>query len=141
MEDASTGRRLSRVSRAAFLVLGLLATTLGFIGIFVPLMPTTVFLILAVACFARSSERLEAWLLNHPRLGPQIHRWRAHGAISPGAKIFAVAGMASGLTMFWYAVRPPWVWLLVAAAVLLASAAYVLTRPSGPSPEPPATRP
>lgn len=133
MEDLSAGRRRSRLSRAVFLVLGLFATALGIIGIFVPLMPTTVFLILAVACFARSSERLEQWLLTHPRLGPPIHRWRAHGAISPGAKIFAVAGMASGLAMFWYAVRPQWYWLLLAAALLAACAAYVLSRPSGPA--------
>lgn len=132
MEDTSAGRPPGRAIRAVYLALGLLATAIGFVGIFVPLMPTTIFLLVAVACFARSSARLETWLLTHPRLGPPIHHWRAYRAISPGAKVFAAIGMASGLFMFAWAVRPPIVWLLAAIAFIGASAAYVLTRPSGP---------
>jgi len=132
VEDASAARRHGRVSRVIFLALGLLATALGFVGLFVPLMPTTVFLIIAVACFARSSDRLQHWLVTHPRFGPPIEAWNAHGAISPIAKIFAAAGMASGILMFWWVLRPPAIWLAAATAVISACAAYVLTRPSGP---------
>jgi uncharacterized membrane protein YbaN (DUF454 family) len=53
-------------------VLGLIFVGLGFVGAFAPLMPTTIFLILAAACFIRSSSRLEAWVLNHPRFGPTL---------------------------------------------------------------------
>ena len=67
--------------RLGWLALGCLFVGLGMIGAVLPLMPTTIFLILATGCFARSSPRLEAWLLNHPRFGPTLRDWRERGAI------------------------------------------------------------
>src|SRR5690606_12798071 len=81
---------------AGWLALGLMLVGLGFIGAFVPLMPTTIFLILAAACFTRSSPRLEAWLLNHLPFGPTRRAWRAGGAVPRRAKIAACLGMAVG---------------------------------------------
>ncbi|MNS76500.1 Inner membrane protein YbaN [compost metagenome] len=123
----SMGRRSVR---AGWLVLGLIFVGLGFIGAFVPLMPTTIFLILAAACFTRSSPRLEAWLLNHPRFGPTLRAWRAEGAAPRGAKIAACLGMALGYGLFWLAVRPG-LWLgLAVASVVAACALFVVSRPS-----------
>ncbi|WP_336297289.1 YbaN family protein [Sphingomonas sp. 7/4-4] len=68
-------------SRALWLALGWFFVLLGFVGALLPLMPTTIFLILAVGCFARSSPRLEAWLLDHRRFGPSLRAWRENGAI------------------------------------------------------------
>lgn len=64
--------------------------SLGFIGIFVPLMPTTIFLILAAACFARSSDKFYNWLINHPKFGTIIHNYREHRGMPLRAKIIAI---------------------------------------------------
>jgi uncharacterized membrane protein YbaN (DUF454 family) len=71
--------------RIPYACLGGLMVALGFIGAFVPVMPTTIFLILASWCFARSSPRLEAWLLAHPHFGPTLSAWNATGAVPRAA--------------------------------------------------------
>jgi uncharacterized membrane protein YbaN (DUF454 family) len=70
---------------------GILAVGLGVVGIFVPLLPTTPFLLLAAACFARSSPRLHAWLLNNRWFGSYIRHYREHRAISLPAKVVSLA--------------------------------------------------
>lgn len=132
MEGRTVEREATGVTRILFLTLGLLLTGLGILGAFVPLMPTTIFLILAVACFARSSRRLELWLLGHARLGPPIRRWRDHGAISPLAKTLAVGSMAVGLFAFWFTAQPNAVVFTAALLAIAACAGFVLSRPSGP---------
>jgi hypothetical protein len=107
-----------------------LFVALGFIGALLPLMPTTIFLILAAGCFARSSPRLEAWLLNHPRFGPTLRAWRAEGAIGRRAKIAACSGIALGYALFWLGARPSLKTDLVVGLAMAACAAYILTRPS-----------
>lgn len=120
---------LDLTRRAGFIVLGFLMLLLGVIGAFLPVMPTTIFLILAAWFFGRSSPRLEAWILSHPRLGPVVVDWRKYGAVPRRAKTMALGGMACGYLLFWGAAHPdPWLATLV-AAFLFASAAYVGTRP------------
>lgn len=115
-------------------MLGLVSLVLAIIGIFVPLMPTTSFLILAAWCFARSSKRMEKWLLEHPRLGPPIVAWRENGAIARKHKWMAVAGMSVGMGSFYLTAHPaPWLALLV-ALVLLTCAAFVWSRPEPAKP-------
>ncbi|MEL0022405.1 MAG: YbaN family protein, partial [Rickettsiales bacterium] len=70
----------------------------GLIGIVVPGLPTTVFLLMAAWAFSRSSERFQNWLLAHPRLGPPVIAWRERGAIPARAKILAVAMMSVSFT-------------------------------------------
>ena len=122
------------MTRALYLVLGLGFTGLGIAGAFLPLLPTTVFLILAAGCFAKSSPRLEAWILDHKQFGPLVRDWRAHGAIPRKAKVLACTGMAVGFAVFFLSMHPD-LWLALAvAAALAACAAFVVSRPSGSRP-------
>jgi uncharacterized protein len=117
-------------ARPLWFVAGLFFVLLGVIGALLPLMPTTIFLILALACFARSSPRLEAWLLNHPRFGATLRAWRERGAIGRRGKLLACGGMALGFALFWGFARVElWVEILVAVA-LAGCAAFVVSRPS-----------
>lgn len=122
------------MGRPVFFALGLLFTALGVVGAFLPLMPTTIFLILAAGCFARSSPRLEAWLLNHRQFGPLIRDWREHGAIPRRAKILAVAGMAGGFAMFLAVAHPSVTPAVIVGLALAACAAFVVSRPGSPDP-------
>ncbi|MBB5710314.1 YbaN family protein [Sphingomonas xinjiangensis] len=120
----------SRVVRAGYLLLGLFFVALGVIGAFLPVMPTTIFIILAAWSFGKSSPRLENWLLNHRFFGPPLRAWRAEGAIPTVAKIVAVISMAGGYALFlWQAHPAPWLAAGV-AVLLLACGTYVLSRPA-----------
>lgn len=110
--------------------LGWLMVLLGFIGALLPVMPTTIFLILAVGCFARSSPRLERWLLDHRRYGPPLRLWREQGAVSGKGKAFAAGGMALGDGLFFWGAHPHWKLALGVGLFFAASAAYVLSRPT-----------
>ncbi|MCC6779010.1 MAG: YbaN family protein [Hyphomicrobiales bacterium] len=118
------------LSRIFYFCLGWLMLALGLIGAVTPLLPTTVFLIAAAACFARSSPRLEAWLLDHPRFGPTLRNWRENGAISRSAKVMACTGMTMGYGLFWLGARPQPLLAVGVAAAMLACAWYVVSRPS-----------
>lgn len=131
LAEASHGDllRRGRAARAGWLVLGLMLVAIGFIGIFVPLLPTTDFLLLALPCFARSSPRLEAWLLNHPRLGPGLRAWRRERAVPRHAKIAACISMAVGFGLFWLHVRPNPLLAGAVAAIMLFWATWIVRRP------------
>ena len=118
--------------RVFWLLGGGVFLALAVIGILLPLVPTTPFLLLACFCFARSSQRLHDWLLHHPRFGPLIRDWRDHGAIRPRAKISAVLVMVAALllsVLMGLGLRL----ILVQALCMAAAATFILTRPSGPA--------
>ena len=79
--------------RLIVLASGWLSLILGIIGIFLPLLPTTPFVLLSAYCFSKSSPRLHQWLLNQPRLGPMIQNWEQQGSISQNAKVTATVLM------------------------------------------------
>lgn len=120
------------MTRILWLTLGTGAISLAVLGIFLPLLPTTPFLLVAAFAFARSSQQLHSWLLNHPRLGPPILDWNREGAISPRAKAAAVLAIAATFAVSLVLDVGPVV-LGIQALVLSAVSAFILSRPS-PSP-------
>lgn len=126
-------RHMHPVARGAWLAMGFLLVGLGIIGALLPVMPTTIFLILAAACFARSSPRFEAWLLDHPRFGPTLRSWRETGAISSQGKIAACCGMALGFALFWVGIHPHAGQAVLVGTLLAGCAVFVLTRPTSPA--------
>lgn len=87
---------------------------LGTIGAIVPVMPTTIFFILAAACYARGNPRLHDRLLAHPRFGPALRDWEEHRAMSPRAKALAITMIALGIgsTIAW-GIDATWLRLLL----------------------------
>jgi uncharacterized protein len=85
------------VARCVLLVIGWLSVTLGVIGIFLPVLPTTPFLLLAAACFVRSSRRFYDWLVTHPRLGPWFRDYLDGNGIPLKGKVYAI-------TIMWFSI-------------------------------------
>lgn len=115
--------------RTLWLVAGLVSLALGAAGVFLPLVPTVPFMLLAAFCFARSSERLHAWLLSHPTFGPPIADWRDRGAISQRAKRLATVAIVATFLVSVALGLNPWV-LAIQGAVLAAVALFLWTRPA-----------
>ncbi|MFC7475735.1 YbaN family protein [Dankookia sp. GCM10030260] len=116
-------------NRLLLLGLGYLCLALAFIGVLLPVMPTTIFLIVAAWAFGRANPALRARLRAHPRFGPSLRHWQDHGSIGPRAKRAALLGMALG----WLTVTVIFRDLLasgIAGACMAAVAVYILTRPS-----------
>ena len=114
--------------RAVYICLGLLMTGFGIIGAILPLMPTTIFLILAAWFLCRSSVRLEAYLMNS-RFGGSLRDWRENGAISRRSKSLAFIGMTAGYAIFLFTSEPSVSLAIIVGALILACAVYVASRP------------
>ncbi len=122
------------VKRALYLGLGLLCVGLGVIGAFLPVMPTTVFLIVAAWAFAKSSKRLETWLLTHPRFGPRLVAWRDGHVIPLPVKLVAWGSMAASMTLMILGGAP--IYAIAAAGALIGfGAIYIARCPSVPPPK------
>jgi uncharacterized membrane protein YbaN (DUF454 family) len=110
-------RTLPAAVRFMLLAFAALCVALGVIGIFVPGLPTTVFILLAAWAAARSSPRFSAWLESHAQFGPMIRDWRERGAVSRRAKITATLVMtASSIILFLTSSRA---WLAEAVTALM----------------------
>jgi uncharacterized membrane protein YbaN (DUF454 family) len=116
------------ITRTVYLVAGWVCVALGVIGAFLPVMPTTVFMIAALACFAKGSPETARRLLDHPRFGPSLRAWKSEGAISARSKTVAVTAMAASWGIVAYT-QEGWIVPTVVGAILIAVATYVLTRP------------
>jgi uncharacterized membrane protein YbaN (DUF454 family) len=112
----------SPLVRWLLLAAGVVCVVLGVIGIFLPLLPTTPFMLLAAACFARSSRRFHDWLLANRTFGPLILEWEKHRSIPRRTKLTAIALMSLTLAVsIVFFVEPAWLQALLAAfGVLLA---------------------
>ena len=115
--------------RIILLSLGLLCVGLAFIGIFVPGIPTTPFLIVALWAFAQSSKKFHTWLLNHKRFGAILRNWESHKVVPKKAKILMVTLQISAVVMIQYSLNN--IFITISLAVLLLCVAwYVISLPS-----------
>ena len=117
-------------ARWGLLVFGWLMVALGMIGVVVPGLPTTVFLIIAVWAFSKCSVRFQRWLWEHKIFGPPIRAWHLHQVIPVKAKVMAAGMMTVSFVYVTFFVAEDWVLPAVLAAVLVPSSAWILTRAS-----------
>jgi len=117
------------MTRFVYLVLGWFCVGLGVIGIVLPLLPTTPFMIVAAFFFAKGSPRARQWLLNHKQFGPHIKAWEANGAITGWAKAFAVTAMGFSLGLAWL-VGLPWWAIVIQLVCIIPASLFILSRPT-----------
>lgn len=109
---------------------GSVFVALGVIGIFLPLLPTTPFLLLAAACFARSSPAFHHWLVEHRVLGVYVRDWQRDRSVPLKAKVLAVLMMSASLAWMVFGTNAPAFALWMAGAVMAAVAAWLVSRPT-----------
>ena len=118
--------------RLLWLLVGLMCVALGALGVVVPLLPTTPFLLVAAFAFARSSARLTRWLHEHRTFGPLIENWQKYGSIDRKSKTTSIVVIV--LTpVITFLIGVPWWALAAQVAVLSCSATFILTRPLPPA--------
>src|SRR5690606_22572986 len=108
----------SPLLRYTLLAVGWLSVALGVIGIFLPVLPTTPFLLLSAACFLRSSRRLYRWLVRHPRLGPWVRDYLHGRGIPLRGKLRALGLMWSSITFPCWLVPMFWARLFMLASAI-----------------------
>lgn len=128
--DVGEHRLGTAPGRYALIAFGWINVALGVVGMFLPLLPTTVFLLIALWAFAKSSQRFHDWLYHHPRLGPPLRAWHQHGAIATPAKVLAVSVMALSVTYTAVFVDANWTLPATIAAVMIPIATWIITRPN-----------
>ncbi|WP_341959455.1 YbaN family protein [Pseudomonas sp. RC10] len=131
MAPGSSSHSPSRTSRSRlvrFLLQGVgwLSVALGVIGIFLPVLPTTPFLLLAAACFARSSPRFYHWLVDHPRLGPWIRGYLEGDGIPLKGKVYAIGLMWLSIGFSCWLV--PMIWARVGMVVCAVGVSVYIAR-------------
>ena len=124
-------RKRHLASRLLWVTIGLLAILAALLGVLLPLLPTTPFVLLAAFAFARSSSRLHRWLHNHALFGRLIENWNRYGAISLRAKTAGLVSMAAVFGVSVLLGASSFV-LIVQALVLSLSAAFIVSRPLPP---------
>jgi uncharacterized membrane protein YbaN (DUF454 family) len=119
VEGRGLAERGSALSIYLWRAAGLAAFIVGTIGIFLPLLPTVVFYILAAFCFGKSNPEWEARLLRHPLFGPHIVAWRERRAIARRGKIAAVIMLAGSAILGLLVVPGAWRYAPLVAATLV----------------------
>ena len=116
--------------KVVYLVLGILCVVLGVIGIFLPVLPTTPFLIFAAFFFSRSSSRFHQWLMNHKHFGPPIHDWNTRGVIRRAHKTLATIMFLISAVVIMLRPQIPLIGKISFAVFMIAVLIFIWTRPS-----------
>ena len=124
---------LDRTTRLIYFAAGWTCLVLGAVGVVLPVLPTTPFVLLAAWCFSKSSERLHSWLVGHRTFGPYIVAWERHRVIPLRAKIMATSIIVPlTIYMLLFSAAPMWAKAL-AVGLILWGQIYVWTKPSKPA--------
>lgn len=112
---------------------GWVTFALGIVGLLLPVVPTTPFLLLSAALWARSSERFFVWLLTHRHLGPPLAKYRRHGVIEPRAKVLAIGMIAvtMGISIVFFV--PVTAVKILLTVIAVAVCTWIGTRPGHPA--------
>ena len=116
--------------KIALLITGWFFVLLGAIGVVLPVLPTTPFLLIALWAFSQSSERFHNWLYHHKYFGPPLQEWEKYGVIPKRAKIVALTTMAISATLVIILTDTPWYGLAGMLSLMMIGAIFILTRPS-----------
>ncbi|MFP5492755.1 MAG: YbaN family protein [Bacteriovoracia bacterium] len=116
--------------RPILFVFGWIFFVIGVIGAFLPILPTTPFLLLAGVCFNKSSPRFHAWLLAMPVFGAAMEDWRVRRVIRPRAKIMCSLMLLASLGFIWARPRPALFIKIPASLVMIGVGTFVVTRKS-----------
>lgn len=114
--------------RVIWLTLGSLSVVAGFAGIFLPVLPTVPFLLLAAFLFGKSSKTAHDWLISHKAFGPAIRDWQQSGAISRKSKFLSAVSMLAVLAIS-ILLNIPVLIVLIQVVILLAVSYFIWTRP------------
>ncbi|PZU06787.1 YbaN family protein [Sphingomonas sp.] len=114
--------------RFVHLALGIMSVATGFVGIFLPLLPTVPFMLLAAFFFARSNPEWERRLIEHPQFGPHIIAWRERGAISRRGKMAGIGGLAISAAMGFFFLHDHWRYIPLSVALICGT--WIATRPT-----------
>jgi len=117
------------MTRHLYLASGFVALALGSVGVVLPLLPTVPFVILAAFCFAHSSPRLEAWLVDHHVFGLHIRNWRNQRAITKRGKRAAIAAFMVSILIALIFLKMPWNLIPVAAALICGTWIWTRSEP------------
>ena len=130
-EDIAEESRPDRSSvRWIYLAVGWLAITIGVVGFVLPVLPSTVFFLIALWAFSRSSPRIESWLFNHRLFGPTLRAWRRHRVISAKVKLLALACMSASLLFTIFFVADGWALPLGVGLAMALAIAIIFRFPS-----------
>jgi len=123
---------MQRLAKYLYIALGFIFVSLGSLGALLPVLPTVPFMILALWCFARSSDCFHDWLYHHRIFGPQLQLWDKYKVVPISAKILSITSMALSFAYIVF-YKDLSVYVIVITAVIMAYAAYyILTKPSFP---------
>lgn len=113
-----------------YFILGWVFFVIGAIGVVLPVLPTTPFMILALWAFAKSSKRFYRWLYHHELFGPLLQKWQQHRVIPLPAKVLSVSMMLASFAYLVF-IRHLNVYILIVIAVLMLYGVwFILTKPS-----------
>lgn len=120
----------SNLVRHMLFAAGLLCLVVAILGFLLPLLPGTPFLILAVACFSRSSERVHRWILSWPGVGPILESWERDGSIPLRAKVLATIMLIIATVYPLFFEGLPTVTRCIAGSVCVLLVVFIWTRPT-----------